>query len=932
MPNYAKLIRENQKRIRLLSLLLAFLLAFLLLLTLGQNKSYSYSVKSENRPIILKSNKIKYPISLNLDILEDKSRELTIKEIISPEYSSQFIPNHQETPNLGFSKSNFWVRFSVKNEADIEKKWLLVLSDARMTYIQFYVPSQNKSGFVVKETGKAFPFKSRDIPHHSFVFNLPLAQGEETTFYLRFSSISTVFVPLTVWQREAFFLVENQQLFFLGLCYGMLIIMVAYNLFLFLALQDQSYLYYVLFVIGLTLHQSLRQGFFEQYIISEYSNKLSIHLFSIIAIILALKFATTFLDLKSTIPLLYKIILGLQVVEFIQLFLLPIFPHLIAEFHTFLILFVIQILLISGILSYKRGYRPARFYLLAMIVPFVSFFISNLSSFHLIPTTSWIFDSQLTSVVILVLFYSLALADRINLIKKEKTEALFLALETSQKHEKLIQEQNIILENKVNQRTQKLQKREIQLRKSKEKAEAANQAKNIFIANMSHELRTPLNAILGFSQLMNRSDKLSPDYQENINIIYHSGEYLLTLINHVLNLSKIEAGKFVLDLTNIDFHELLDELKNIFILSARNKGLNLRFTKEPNVPQWIKTDVTKLKEVLINILGNAIKFTPSGSVSLRVSREKNNLIFEIEDTGIGIAQAELENIFKSFYQCQNYPQSQEGTGLGLTISDNFIKLMGGKITVQSVIGKGTTFRFFIELIEVKHHEIKSPVNQQRVIGLEPKQPHYKILIVDDNIANRRLLLKLLQPLEFSLKEAANGQEAIEIWQEWHPDLIFMDIRMPVMDGFEATKQIKATSQENKTIIIAVTASVLEEKETLIYEVGCDGLIRKPFNDIEIFEALHQYLGVRYVYESSVETQLLPTSEDFLTPQDLKQLPQAWLDKMYEAIYKGDIMLASELITEISRDYPVLGQQLTQLLDNYEFEQLLTLTEQGIKKN
>ncbi|MEA5537219.1 hybrid sensor histidine kinase/response regulator [Crocosphaera sp. XPORK-15E] len=932
MSNYAKPIRENQKKIRLLSLLFAFLLAFLLLLTLRQNKSYSYSVKSENRPIILKSNKIKYPISLNLDILEDKSRKLTIKEITSPEYSSQFIPNNQKTPNLGFSPSNFWVRFSVKNEAYPDLKWLLVLNDARMGYIDFYIPTPDKSDFIVKKTGKAFPFKTRDIPHHSFVFNLPIAQKEETTFYFRFNAITTMYFPLAIWERESFFRAENKMIFILGLHYGMLLIMIGYNFFLFIALRDKSYFYYVLFVIFTTINQGMRQGFFEQYILTNYNNNLLFPFVNITSVILLLEVAKNFLNLKTNSLNLYRITVVAQSYCLILFLIFPINPVIVNKFFILSLLLIIVFLLITGFLVYKKGYQPARFYLLAQVAIFASFLFANLENLQLMPSSEWAVDSQLTSTVILVLLYSLALADIINLIKKEKTEALFLALEASQQNQRLIQEQNIILERKVNERTKKLQENEIQLREAKEKAETANQAKSTFIANMSHELRTPLNAILGFSQLMQDSEKLSPDYRENVNIIHHSGEHLLTLINHVLNLSKIEAGKFVLDLTNCNLYELLDELKKIFLLSARNKDLNLSFTKESNVPQWIKTDETKLKQILINILGNAVKFTNSGTVSLRVARENNTLIFEIEDTGIGIAQEEIDKVFKSFYQCKNLPQSQEGTGLGLTISENFIKLMGGKITVQSVIGKGTTFRFFIELIEVNHHEIKSPVNQQRVIGLEPKQPHYKILIVDDNIANRRLLLKLLQPLEFSLKEAANGQEAFTIWQKWHPDLIFMDIRMPVMDGFQATEKIKATPQGKTTIIIAVTASVLEEKETLIYEAGCDGLIRKPFNDIEIFEALHQHLGFRYIYESSVDAPLLPTSEDLLTPQDLKQLPQAWLDKMYEAIYKGDIMLASELITEISRDYPVLGQQLTQLLDNYEFEQLLTLTEQGIKKN
>ena len=931
---FSQLAQVRTKKSQIIFLLLFFILVFIFLVSLSfePNQTSDHSVISNSQPIILNSDNIKYPISLNLDILEDKSRKLTINEITSSAYSSQFFPNHQASPNLGFSSSNFWIRFLVKNQADEGIKWLLVLNDARMSYIDFYIPSQNQSGFIIKKTGKAFPFNTRDVSHHSFVFNLPIVPGEETTFYLRLNSLSPVYFPLDIWQKESFFQEENKILFFWGLHYGILLIMVIYNFFLFIFLREKSYFYYLLFVIHVTAHQAIRQGFFEQYILTDYGGKLLIPLNAILALIVVLQFAKTFLNFKKFYFSLYQIARITQYFLLFLFFLVPFAPYFINKIETSFVFFIIIFLLISSLLVYRKGYQPARFYLLGMISPFVSFFISNLSSFYQFPIFSWVFDSQLTSIVILVSLYSLALADRINLIKKEKTEALSLALETAQKNEKLIQEQNIILEAKVNERTQELQQRERQLRQAKEKAEAANLAKSTFIANMSHELRTPLNAILGFSELMNRSDQLSPDHQENINIIYCSGEHLLTLINQVLNLSKIEAGKFVLNLTNIDLYKLLDEVKNIFILSAQNKGLNLSFTKDTNVPQWIQTDVTKLKEVLINLLGNAIKFTPNGTVSLRVTKEKNILVFEIQDTGIGITSEEIGNIFKSFYQCENSSQLQEGTGLGLTISQKFIHLMGGEITVKSIVNQGTNFRFYIELIEVSCNEIETQADPCRVVGLEPNQPQYKILIVDDNIPNRRLLLKRLQPLNFHLKEAANGQEAIDIWQEWHPDLIFMDIRMPVMDGFQATRVIKATPQGKSTFIIAVTASVLEENEPLIYQAGCDGLIRKPFNDHEIFDTLSQYLGVRYLYQYPAPCSLLPSWEKQLTSQDLKDLPSSWLEQMYMAIFKGNIMLASELIGEISLEHSILGQQLTQLLDDYEFEKLLQLTQSNINQD
>ncbi len=340
----------------------------------------------------------------------------------------------------------------------------------------------------------------------------------------------------------------------------------------------------------------------------------------------------------------------------------------------------------------------------------------------------------------------------------------------------------------------------------------------------------------------------------------------------------------------------------------------------------------KLRQVLINLISNSIKFTAQGGISVKVnysSAETTDVVtldFKIQDTGSGIAAAELPKLFAAFSQTQSGKDAQEGTGLGLAISRQFINLMGGDISVESELGKGSTFKFYIQVKLGQNTNSQTDKEYTQILGLSPGQPQYKILTVDDKVINCQLLIKLLEPLGFEIKTASNGQEALTIWDEWEPHLIFMDMRMPVMDGYETTKQIKSTTKGNATAVIALTASVLEEEKAIVLSAGCDDFLRKPFTEQTIFDALAKHLGVKYIFAQTSSPALDRAAESALTPQDLTCMSGEWITQIYAAALEANTHLVLELLGEIPKTEPRLIHSLTKLARQFEFEQLVELAE------
>jgi signal transduction histidine kinase/DNA-binding response OmpR family regulator len=487
------------------------------------------------------------------------------------------------------------------------------------------------------------------------------------------------------------------------------------------------------------------------------------------------------------------------------------------------------------------------------------------------------------------------------------------------------------LELRVGERTAELEL-------AKNRAELANQAKNEFLANMSHELRTPLNIILGFGQLLAKDASLTEEQKENLGKIDRSSQHLLSLIDEILDLAKIESGKMTLNNKNFDLYALLALIEEMFALKAKSKNLLLVVEINKNVPQYINSDDKKLRQVLINLLGNAVKFTQQGTVNLKVSKSLSfpnianredkliKLHFAVEDTGPGIPCEDMDRLFQAFFQTEIGKKSQQGTGLGLAIAKKFIELMGGTIEVTSQPGKGTIFQFDIEAIAKDNEKIIAEKPERKIIGIEGNAREYRILIVDDIAENRKLLIELLKPISFAIKEASNGEEAIEIWQQWQPHLIWMDMRMPVMNGQLATQAIKKEPKGKDTIIIALTASTFEEEKIQILASGCDDFVRKPIAESIVFDKIAKYLGVQYLYKDIARESEI----EILTVRDLKIMPESWLLELVEVAAAINNKSLERLLAQIPEEHQNLAQFLQKEVNEFNFDRIMELAREVLK--
>ena len=654
--------------------------------------------------LALESNTGELQLGPWLEVLEDPSRTLKIEQILT---STEFVANTDTVPNFGFTSSDYWFRVRLSNQQHTEQQWFLEVGEPLLDLFEVYV-DDGSGALSVRQAGDTLPFQARSVRHRTFLFPITIAGSSEITLYLHFHA-GYLIVPLRLLAPSTLTeQVATEHLLF-GVSYGVILAMIALHAFLYIGLKDRSQPSLILFMTSLILGQAAVNGTAYQYLWPNHPwwTNSGVAVFILLAGASGTAFTRRFLDTPSTARAVDHMLSALIFVA-IALLLVTAFVEVNVAVPLALVFILVAVLcwLGAGVVGMNRHYQPARYYLLAWLLFIVGVMVRGATALGLVPSTAITNHSWQLGSVLLVILLSLALADRIQLIRQERTEAQEEAAKSHELMVRTLRDSERTLESKVAQRTTELQELNRQLLEARDTAIRATDSKSAFLASISHELRTPLNSIIGFSEILQRraGDDVPPSFTKFLDHICTSGRHLLELINEILDLSKVEAGKMELNLQTTHLHDLVNSVCGVMEGVARKRRIELVRTMAPTLPV-LQLDRARIKQVLFNLIANAVRFSPEGAtVTISAATDDSeanplqapSIVLAVQDSGIGISEEDIERIFEPFQQIiPQHEQPPGSTGLGLALVRRFVELHHGSISVESAPGQGCTFRVYL---------------------------------------------------------------------------------------------------------------------------------------------------------------------------------------------------------------------------------------------